>query len=130
MKVTPTLGTFHLGILTDEIEKTVEFYEMLGFRIVDHSDSGDLYFLERGNLQIETFISDKLNRFDGAIDHLALDTDDIDGAFEIIREGGWELLTPEVFELVMTHHRIRFFKFRGPNREIIEFIETYPGYIE
>lgn len=130
MKTVPTSGTFHLGILTQDIQKTVAFYEMLGFVVVNRSDSGDLFFLERGNLQIETFISANVHPTDGAIDHLALDTEDVDGAFEIIRNGGYELLTPQVYELVMCHHPIRFFKFRGPNREIIELIQTFPEYVE
>ena len=128
MKTVPHTGTIHLGILTKDIKTTVEFYEFLGFKIVKQSDCGDLFFMEMGNFTIETFISPEVHPIDGAIDHLCLDTDDIDTAYEMVKERGYELLTPVIFEQVMCHYPIRFIKFRGPNKEIIELLQTYPDY--
>lgn len=120
-------GVQHIGIPTDNIEKTVEFYQSLGFEIalrtVNESADEKVAFLQLGNLVIETYENKAAAMKAGAVDHIALDVKEIDKVFEEVRANGYRLLDDAVQSLPFWEHGVKFFTIAGPNEEKIEFCE-------
>lgn len=57
----------------------------------------------------------------GAIDHLALDVDDIESAWEEVRTAGLAPLEDAIQFLPFWENGVRFFNLLGPNGETVEF---------
>ena len=57
----------------------------------------------------------------GAIDHLALDVDDIESAWEEVRMAGLAPLEDAIQFLPFWENGVRFFNLLGPNGETVEF---------
>lgn len=119
-------GLQHIGIPTKDIKATIEFYEGLGFDVAfqtaDKTVGGEVAFLKRGALIIETYEGNAAMA-DGAVDHVSLDVSDIDAAFCAAKDGGYEMLDDAVQSLPFWEHGVRFFTIRGPNREKVEFCQ-------
>lgn len=120
-------GVQHIGIPTNDLEKTIAFYHSLGFttayRTVNEKADEPVAFLQSGNLIIEAYENGNAVQKTGAIDHIALDVKDIDSLFEEIRAAGFRLLDTSVQSLPFWEHGVRFFTIIGPNAEKIEFCE-------
>ena len=117
-------GLEHVGVPTADIEKTIAFYESLGFTVALRTaipDGGKVAFLQLGNVMIETYESADAAGKPGAIDHLALKARDIEAAFASIKALGYEMVNDEIEFLPFWENGVRFFTFYGPNREKIEF---------
>lgn len=65
----------------------------------------------------------------GAINHIALDTDDIEATFSFIKKLGVEFVNPGINDLPYWKHGIKFFNFYGPNREIFEVCQILQFYV-
>ena len=118
------VGLEHVGIPTADIEKTIAFYESLGFAVALRTSipgGGKVAFLQLGNVMIETYESDDVSGKPGAIDHLALKARDIEAAFKAVKALGYEMVNDEIEFLPFWESGVRFFTFYGPNREKIEF---------
>lgn len=118
------VGLEHVGIPTADIEKTIAFYESLGFTVALRTSipgGGKVAFLQLGNVMIETYESDDVSGKPGAIDHLALKARDIEAAFKAVKALGYEMVNDEIEFLPFWENGVRFFTFYGPNREKIEF---------
>lgn len=120
-------GVQHIGIPTNDLEKTIAFYHSLGFttayRTVNEKADEPVAFLQSGNLMIEAYENRNAVQKTGAIDHIALDVKDIDSLFEKIHAAGFRLLDTSVQSLPFWEHGVRFFTIIGPNAEKIEFCE-------
>ena len=117
-------GLEHVGIPTADLEKTIAFYESLGFAAILRTQipgGGRVAFLQLGNVMIETYESDDVAGKPGAIDHLALKARDIEAAFKAVKALGYEMVNDEIEFLPFWENGVRFFTFYGPNREKIEF---------
>ena len=69
-------GLQHIGIPTLVIDKTIEFYESLGFKVIQREsleDGSKVAFLELNKLIIETWENKSNFNEIGVIDHIALD---------------------------------------------------------
>ena len=118
------IGLEHVGVPTADIEKTIAFYESLGFAVALRTSipgGGKVAFLQLGNVMIETYESDDVAGKPGAIDHLALKARDIEAAFKAVKALGYEMVNDEIEFLPFWENGVRFFTFYGPNREKIEF---------
>ena len=118
------VGLEHVGVPTADIEKTIAFYESLGFTVALRTSipgGGKVAFLQLGNVMIETYESDDVAGKPGAIDHLALKARDIEAAFKAVKALGYEMANDEIEFLPFWENGVRFFTFYGPNREKIEF---------
>jgi lactoylglutathione lyase len=62
-------------------------------------------------------------RRDGHIDHLALDVQSIETAFEKARAGGLDIIEDAPVFLPFWEKGIRYFNVRGPDGEKVEFCE-------
>lgn len=117
-------GIQHLGIPTEDIEKTIAFYQSLGFDMMWRSaaDSPDnVAFLKLHDLVVETYMSKEVAYKNGAIDHLAINVKDIDAAFDFVNKGGYTVLDKAVNFLPFLENGVKFFTILGPNKEKVEF---------
>ena len=78
-------GVQHIGLPTKCFDRTVAFYQNLGFtQIYSTLNNGQhVAFLKQGNLVVETYESAEAAEKAGAWDHVALSCSDIESAFRI-----------------------------------------------
>ena len=103
-------GLQHIGMPTNDIEKTIRFYEALGFEVA---------FLRLGDLTIETYQNFKAAEVNGAWDHVAINVTDVAAARRLADEMGLEVI--EEGELPFWDNGVKYFTCLGPNREKVEF---------
>lgn len=120
-------GVQHIGIPTNDIDKTITFYQRLGFTIayqtVNEKANERVAFLQFGNLIIETYENHAATLRSGAIDHLAIDVKEIDRLYEEIKTAGFHILNDSVQYLPFLEKGVKFFTILGPNEEKVEFCE-------
>ena len=134
-----TTGVQHIGIPTNDIKKTIEFFQLLGFEVAFRTINGpeEVAFLQLHNLMIETYQNHQAKMEYGAIDHIAIDVKDIDSLFKEVKalvnkeqekaEGVasplFIMLDNQVNGLPFWEKGVKFFTIEGPNKEKIEFCE-------
>lgn len=118
-------GIQHIGIPTNDIEETIQFYERLGFHVALATKNNDVTvaFLQLHNLVIETYENKSATMQSGAIDHIALNVSSIDELFELMKQKDFHLLDHGVKSLPFWEKGVKFFTILGPNKEKIEFCE-------
>ena len=120
-------GLGHVGIPTSDLEKTVAFYEGLGFAVAHRNrvpaNGAEVAFLRKGNLVIETY-AEGGNGLDGAINHIALNCTDIDAAYAAAVAGGYRILSSGIETLPFWENGVAYFILEGPNRERIEYCQV------
>ncbi|MDE7242372.1 MAG: VOC family protein [Oscillospiraceae bacterium] len=116
-------GLQHIGIPTNNMAATVKFYHSLGFETVhETSNNGEtVCFLRLANICIEAYENGKAAEKAGAIDHIALDVDDIEAAWKAVRSAGYQTRETEIQTLPFWSNGVRFFNIQGPNGETVEF---------
>ena len=127
-----TTGVQHIGIPTNNIKKTIEFFQLFGFDIAYRTINGpeEVAFLQLHNLVIETYQNRQAKMEYGAIDHIAIDVKNIDALFEEVKAASEKQATPlfrildtQVNGLPFWEKGVKFFTIEGPNKEKIEFCE-------
>ncbi|MBE6904905.1 MAG: VOC family protein [Ruminococcaceae bacterium] len=120
-------GLQHIGIPTNNLDRTADFYHALGFEsvleAVNEAAHERVAFLKLGNLMIETYENHCAVGRAGAIDHIALDVNDIESAFSMTKAAGLKLLDTEIQSLPFWERGVRFFTVEGPNMEKVEFCQ-------
>jgi catechol 2,3-dioxygenase-like lactoylglutathione lyase family enzyme len=116
------IGLQHIGIPTNDVEKTVGFYESLGLETYYRKTDGghDVAFLRLGSFVVETYKGEPAKRT-GAIDHITFDVTDVEKVFALAKSNGYKLLDEEIVSLDFFDKGVRFFMIEGPNRERVEF---------
>jgi len=119
-------GFQHLGLPTNDLEKTIEFYEKLGFVVIRREEipTDRVAFLRLHNMVIEAYESKvgvSAKGFDGAIDHIALDVDDVEAVFEAVKAAGLTPMTEEIQFLPFWENGFKYFKVLDPNNAPVEF---------
>lgn len=114
-------GLSHIGIPTKNFYKSTELYEKLGFKLIDQEDNlgSKVNFYQINDLILEVY-EDKINSENGAINHFAIATDEIDKTFAHVKKLGFELIDDKIMHLPFFEHGISYFNFYGPNHETIE----------
>ena len=114
-------GIQHIGIPTNDIAKTVAFYEKLGFVNAHQKDNNgeQVVFLRLGDLVIETYQNFKAVGASGAIDHIAINVTDIEEARRIADSLGLQVI--EAGQLPFWSNGVKYFTVLGPNNEKVEF---------
>jgi catechol 2,3-dioxygenase-like lactoylglutathione lyase family enzyme len=122
-----TAGVQHIGIPTNDMNATADFYRRLGFETAFETVLPDqncrVCFFKLGTLCIEAYENRQAPLRSGAVDHIAIDTTDIDAAWDFARQGGFKLLDTGINSLPFWARGVKFFKIEGPNREVIEFCQ-------
>ena len=116
-------GIQHVGIPTQNMEATKEFYEKLGFEAAFETvnDGNKVIFFKLENLVMEAYESDEAIMKVGAIDHVAIDVKDIEQTYQDICKMELNTLQDEIHFLPFWDNGVRFFTIKGPNEEKIEF---------
>ena len=118
-------GVQHIGIPTNDIEKTIEFYQKLGFVIafqtVNEEANEKVVFLKLHTLVIETYENKAAVMQSGAIDHIAIDVKDIEKVYAMINQAGLNSTQDTVHFLPFWENGVKFFTIEGPNKEKVEF---------
>lgn len=120
------VGTTHLGMPTTCYDKTVEFYKGLGFTekfFLVCDDGGRIIFLKLKELMIEIYESSSSPGVAGAVDHIAIDVNDIEAVFEQINAEGYVLLDDHICSMPFWANGEKYFTIQGPNGEKIEFVQ-------
>lgn len=122
----------HAGIATDDATELAELYAALFDVTVAHEERFDgmkVVFLAFENGYVELLepradgtIASYLERHGPGIHHLAIETDDIDGALEGARELGIELVDEEP-RLGAWGHDVAFLHPRDTGGVLLEFVE-------
>ena len=118
-------GIQHVGVPTDDLDTTLEFYKKLGFEValqtVNQAVNERVAFFKLAKLAIEVYENHQAEMRLGAIDHMALDVSDIEQVYAAIQK--LELLPANetIHFLPFWTNGVRFFTITGPNREKIEF---------
>ena len=122
---TYTTGIQHIGIPTNDIEKTIEFYKKLGFetalQTINEEAGEKVAFLKLKNLVIETYENKQAKLANGAIDHVAINVKDIEEVYHYIEENQMNTTNDEIHFLPFWENGVRFFTIEGPNKEKVEF---------
>ena len=118
-------GIQHIGIPTNDIKKTIAFYNELGFetalQTINKEADEKVAFLKLKTLVIETY-ENKVAKFEsGAIDHVAIDVNDIEEVYQYISEKKLNTTNDTIHFLPFWKNGVRFFTIEGPNMEKIEF---------
>lgn len=120
-------GIQHIGIPTNDIEKSKAFYNIIGFdtiyETINEAANEKVAFLQLGNLVMEIYENHNAAMKNGAIDHVALDVTEIDELFSEIQKLGLNMLDNQVNYLPFWEKGVKFFTVTGPNNEKIEFCE-------
>jgi catechol 2,3-dioxygenase-like lactoylglutathione lyase family enzyme len=126
-------GFQHLGLPVTDIRRSEVFYGQLGFKTVMRTElpaDGDVVkvlMMELKGFVLELYqlvgneLAEVRARSDGHIDHLALDVQDIDRAFEEMRASGLTILEDAPVFLPFWDKGVKYFNVRGPNGEKVEF---------
>lgn len=117
-------GFQHIGIPTNNIEETIEFYHKLGFETAWRTGKKaetQVAFLRLGTLVIETYENHEAVMAAGAIDHVAIDVNDVEEVYRYINESGLNTTGDTIHFLSFWENGVRFFKIEGPNKETVEF---------
>lgn len=118
-------GVQHIGIPTNDIENTIEFYQKLGFEIafqtVNEEANEKVVFLKLHTLVIETYENKAAVMQSGAIDHIAIDVKDIEKVYAMINQAGLNSTQDTVHFLSFWENGVKFFTIEGPNKEKVEF---------
>ena len=119
------LGLQHVGLPTNDLKATIAFYEGLGFETVyqvrNEAAGEDVAFLRLKNLTIEAYENGQAAMQSGAIDHLAIDVDDVEAAYRLAQEQGYQIVSNGVEFLPFWQKGVKFFILLGPNQERVEF---------
>ena len=115
-----TLKLNHLHLKTPDPEKTAKFYvDNLGATIVSKSPNGgyrlDLHGL---HLNVSNFLEQQTRKQTYGMEHIAIDTDELDTLIEKLKTQGIHILEQTV---VSGGRRVCFFE--GPDGVQLEFIE-------
>lgn len=119
-------GYQHVGVPTNDMEKTIEFYTTLGFKIkYEVENNGRVVFFEYGDVLVETYEKNgEAAEARGAIDHLALAVNDIEKVVEEVKKTGYPIVEGPAF-LPFWENGVRYVCIQGPNTEIIEFAQKF-----
>ena len=118
-------GIQHIGIPTNDIEKTIAFYQKLGFEIAlqtaNEEANEKVAFLKLETLVIETYENKAAKMESGAIDHVAISVKDIEEVYRYIEENQMNTTSDTIHFLPFWDNGVRFFTIEGPNKEKVEF---------
>lgn len=116
-------GIQHVGIPTEDMDKTRVFYGKLGFEVAYETvnEGAEVVFFQLENLVMETYEVDHAAQAYGAIEHVAVNVTDIEAVYEKIKEIGLNTLEDTIHFLPFWKNGVKFFTIEGPNKEKIEF---------
>lgn len=118
-------GAAHTGIPSMDVERSRRFFEDLGFvtESEEKQPSGrPVIFMEMAGVILEVYEAEAPGTV-GALEHLALETSDIEKVFKILEQSGHRALEGGISSLEFSTGKVRYFTVMGPDFEKIEFCQ-------
>ena len=114
-------GLQHIGLPTNDMQKTLDFYQALGFEVAYQTvnDGEPVAFLRLGDLTFEAYENGRAPGYTGAVDHVAINVSDVDAARRLADELNLNVI--EEGQLPFWANGVKYFTVLGPNQEKIEF---------
>lgn len=130
MKQAKLTGLAHIGIKTQDIKKSIEFYTELGFTLDAEFDFGTkLGFMSLGTCLLELIEpADKAGlpvAEDGPVAHVAIECENIDALVANFKAKGFIDAGAEVKTSEHILDGIKNIFFRGPSNEYLELVEYH-----
>lgn len=118
-------GIQHIGLPTRKYEQSIGFYKKLGFSCIYETKNADkrVGFLQLESLVIELYEDDMPAGQSGAWDHVAIDVQDIETLYDLIKEADFHIVSDGIESLAFWEKGIKYFIIEGLNREKIEFCQ-------
>ena len=125
-----TVSIAHLGIPVSDMEKSCQFYHLLGFQISEqHKLESEgtvtwVTFLKMGSVTLELYCSDSITVADrvGAIDHFAITTRSVEKTMSEL--GNCKIPVVEGPTILpFGKSGVKYIVIEGPDKEKIEFDE-------
>ena len=120
-------GFHHVAIFTDDLAKSKSFYEALGAKqvhsFVSAGNGKEIALLELAPGAVFELIQKPAPRLCGSFPHVAIETDDCDGLFDIAVAAGATVDNP-VREMYLGTMKVKNAFLKGPDGEIIELFEV------
>jgi lactoylglutathione lyase len=122
-------GIQHIGLPVRDMTKTLEFYQKLGFEILWQTvlNGAPVCFLKGMGITVEAYQSNETAGCAGAINHIALNTTDIDEVWDVIGKLGLIPDGESIQPLPFFDNGVKFFTIEGPDAEKIEFNQILQG---
>lgn len=123
----------HIGIPVNSLEKSLCFYERLGFKnimssnFVHENGEGQVVMMQSDEIIVELYQLPKKNlkevclRQHGHIDHIAFNVEDIDKLFEELKSRDFTIIEDSPVYLPFWKKGCKYFYIVGPNGERLEF---------
>ena len=113
----------HVGIPTENMKASKEFYEKLGFESTFETvnEGAAVVFMKLENLVMEIYEVEKSAKLYGAIEHVAINVTDIRKVYEKVCAMHLNTLEDTIHFLPFWENGVEFFTIEGPNAEKIEF---------
>lgn len=123
----------HVGIPVTNVAASEAFYNRLGFTkamqspFQDDGQTGTCVMMKNGTIIIELYqlpegkIKEVRERKDGHIDHITFDVDDIDLAYNVIKNASFHVIEEKPVFLPFWENGCRYFNILGPDGERLEF---------
>ena len=133
--MTDLIGLAHIGIFTEDIEKSKDFYiNILGFNLdfettIDKGEGAYLKvaFVKIGSLIIELLQPSESARIktgnDGAADHIAIEVKNIDQCITEFKQKGIVFESEKPVYIEKLYNSVKVVFFRGPSKERLELFE-------
>lgn len=117
-------GLQHIGIPSADLQKSMDFYDALGFTKIYETVNGEEHvaFMELGGLVLELYGNRSIKGESGAIDHIALNSTDIEASYAACKELGLTFFE-DLSSLPFWDNGIRYFSVVGPSKEIVEICQ-------
>ena len=117
------IGLQHIGIPTDDLKKSLLFFESLGFETILRTQTPheQVAFLQLQGVMLEIYENGQAVHHPGAIDHVALSVDDIESCYSAVCAQGYSAIEGQICFLPFWKNGVRYFTIEGPGREKIEF---------
>lgn len=123
-------GVHHIGLPTNNMDETIAFYQKLGAQTVFEKtvqEAGKpirVVHLRLADLLIEAYERDEISGVAGAVDHVAIQVNDIDAVYKRVKEMGLTLMVDEIGISEYWPNPTRWFFVIGCNGERIEFEQS------
>lgn len=121
------IGLQHIGLPTEHLEETVQFYKILGFTNIyqtrNPAENTEVVFLSLGNFIVEVYETDNIKGESGAWEHIAFDVRKIECLYKKVAKLKISIISKGIEELPFWEKGIRYFIIQGINGERIEFCE-------
>lgn len=122
-------GVAHIGLYIKDVEASKKFYtEILGFNVICEFTSlegNKMAFVKSGNLIIELIQHVHwMDRRDGLYDHIAMEVDNIEEAYENLKEKGIRFEGEIYYDSLVFEKGVKYVAFRGIDGEHLELYQT------